>query len=51
MEQISQKARVPRKHVDEIFKKYKAIEYLDEVSDQLLIQFHETIDRSHQTCK
>ena len=51
IDQIARKAKVPRDHVNEIFKKYKAIEYLDEVSDTLLIQFHETIDRFHQTCK
>ncbi len=48
---IARKSRVPLTHVEEIFKKYKAIEYLDEVSDELLIEFHATIDRFHQTCK
>lgn len=48
---IARKAQVPLDHVQEIFKKYKAIEYLDEVSDVLLIEFHSAIDRFHQTCK
>lgn len=51
VDQIAQKSQVPREHVADIFEKYKAIDFVSEVSDALLIDFHRSIDRFHQTCK
>lgn len=48
---LSQKSQVPKNEVEKLFESFKAIDYLKEISENLLITFNQSIDNFYKKAK
>jgi len=50
-QKLSQKSQVPQNEIEKLFANFKAIEYLKEISENLLISFNQSIDNFNKKAR
>ncbi len=48
---LAQKSQVPQKEIEKLFENLKAIEYLEKISENMLINFNQSIDNFHKKAR
>lgn len=48
---LAQKSQVPQNEIEKLFESYKAIAYLEKISENMLINFNSAIDNFHKQAK
>jgi len=49
--ELQLKSQIPQDHIQTILEKYKAIDYLNEVSEEMMIEFYQAIEYFYKNCK